>query len=182
MVNALARYLIETEVKPDNVGSITKQARSIVTEIVELQKELATATGADRVKIQAKLHDKWENLRDSVTKSNEITWEELLKGLDKEGVSRPGGLRPGNFKPTEPREMKVGDGGDWEEGIIEKKLAAKARKSLPASSFVFPRDKRYPIHDISHARNALSRCSGTPDQAKVRAAVYRKYPSLKKKK
>jgi hypothetical protein len=66
--------------------------------------------------------------------------------------------------------------------LHEKKLTAKARNSLSASDFVFPKDRRYPIADLAHARAALSRCSGTKDEAKVRAAVHRRYPQLKKKK
>jgi hypothetical protein len=65
---------------------------------------------------------------------------------------------------------------------IAKELTALGRKHIAPGNFVFPKEKRYPIHDISHARNALARVSqfGTPEEkAKVRAAVYRKYPSLK---
>lgn len=58
-------------------------------------------------------------------------------------------------------------------------LNAKARKHIAPSNFVFPKDKRYPIHDISHARNALARSSGKPEEAAVKKAVYAKYPSLK---
>jgi hypothetical protein len=57
-------------------------------------------------------------------------------------------------------------------------LTTKARKQLPASSFVFPKDRRYPIHDRAHAANALARSKGKPEEAKVRAAVCKKYPSL----
>lgn len=60
------------------------------------------------------------------------------------------------------------------------KLSTKARNALPSSAFVFPSDRRYPIHDISHARNALARSSGKPEEGTVRAAVYRRYPELKK--
>jgi len=65
--------------------------------------------------------------------------------------------------------------------IVEKKLTTKARKNLDDSSFVFPGERRYPIHDKSHARNALSRVSqhGSPaEKKKVRAAVKRKYPDV----
>lgn len=58
-------------------------------------------------------------------------------------------------------------------------LTAKKRKKLPSVEFVFPADKRYPIHDLAHARNALARSSGKPEEEKVKAAVYRKYPELK---
>lgn len=63
-------------------------------------------------------------------------------------------------------------------------LTSKQRKKLPTSSFAIPKDRAYPIHDLSHARNALARVSqyGTPEEKrKVRSAVYRKYPQLKKK-
>ena len=65
-----------------------------------------------------------------------------------------------------------------------KKMTYKERKNLPSSAFVFPNERKYPIHDIAHARNALARVAahGTPEeQAKVRSAVYRKYPELKQK-
>lgn len=61
------------------------------------------------------------------------------------------------------------------------RLTAKTRNTLPAKSFAGP-DRSYPINDMSHARNALSRVSqnGSPDlKAKVRAAVHRKYPGIK---
>ena len=63
-----------------------------------------------------------------------------------------------------------------------KKLTSAERKALPATAFVFPKTRQYPIHDIAHARNALARVSanGTPsEKKKVVAAVYKKFPSLK---
>lgn len=59
------------------------------------------------------------------------------------------------------------------------KLSYQDRKGLKKSSYVFPGESRYPIEDINHARNALARSSGKPEEAKVRAAVYRKYPQLR---
>lgn len=58
-------------------------------------------------------------------------------------------------------------------------LTAAKRNALKPSSFVFPERKAYPIHDISHARNALARSSGKSEGTAVRAAVYRRYPALK---
>lgn len=58
------------------------------------------------------------------------------------------------------------------------KLTTAARNALPASAFVFPDKREYPIHDINHARDALSRSSGKPEEAAVRAAVSRRYPGL----
>jgi hypothetical protein len=70
--------------------------------------------------------------------------------------------------------------------VQEAKLSAADRKALPKSAFVFP-DKApgsgsYPIHDESHARAALSMSAGKPEEAKVRAAVHRRYPNLGGKK
>ncbi|MGW2398514.1 hypothetical protein ACWCYY_18370 [Kitasatospora sp. NPDC001664] len=63
------------------------------------------------------------------------------------------------------------------------KLSAQGRKHVKAENFALP-GRRYPIHDRSHAVNALARVSqyGTPaEKAAVRAAVYRKYPALKRR-
>jgi len=60
------------------------------------------------------------------------------------------------------------------------RLTSKERNDLPGKDFAGP-DRSYPVNDISHARNALSRVSqkGLPDlKRKVREAVYRKYPSI----
>ncbi len=60
-------------------------------------------------------------------------------------------------------------------------LSYRARKRLPASAFVYPERRAYPIHDKAHARNALARVGthGTPaEKRRVRAAVRRKYPGI----
>jgi len=71
------------------------------------------------------------------------------------------------------------------------KITTAGRRALSREQFALPDGKRpgtagdYPIHDIAHARNALARVAqhGTSsEQARVRAAVYRKYPELKKRK
>ena len=36
-------------------------------------------------------------------------------------------------------------------------LTTRSRKALPKSAFAIPETEDYPIHDESHARNALSR-------------------------
>jgi hypothetical protein len=59
------------------------------------------------------------------------------------------------------------------------------RKRMSSKSFALPKQKKYRIDDLAHARNALARVSqhGSPKQkAAVRKAVQRKYPSLRKKK
>ncbi len=61
------------------------------------------------------------------------------------------------------------------------KLTAKARKALPAKSFAGP-DRSYPINNMSHARNALSRVSANGTEAlkaEVRAKVHKKFPGIK---
>jgi len=65
----------------------------------------------------------------------------------------------------------------------EKVLTYNKRKRLHTKTFALPKERKYPINDIAHARNALARVSafGTPsEKKKVRSAVYKKYPSLKK--
>lgn len=62
------------------------------------------------------------------------------------------------------------------------KLTSEKRDSLPSKSFAGP-ERSYPINDMSHARNALSRVSqfGTSElKAKVRAAVHKKFPEIGK--
>lgn len=59
-------------------------------------------------------------------------------------------------------------------------LSAAARKALPASAFVFPGKRAYPIHDKAHARNALARSAGKPEHAAVVAAVRKRFPDLDK--
>lgn len=61
--------------------------------------------------------------------------------------------------------------------------SGKNRDDLPTSAFALPEEEKYPIPDIEHARNALARVAqhGTAaEQKKVREAVEKKYPSLKK--
>lgn len=59
-------------------------------------------------------------------------------------------------------------------------LTTKTRNALPTEVFALP-GRRYPIHDLNHARNALARvaANGTPEEkARVRAAVARRYPQI----
>ena len=82
------------------------------------------------------------------------------------------------------KEIRVAFGAGFQPvPVIEKKLTTEKRKSLKKGSFAVPGERKYPIHDISHARNALSRvaANGTPSEKKqVRAAVHAKYPSIGK--
>jgi hypothetical protein len=71
-------------------------------------------------------------------------------------------------------------------------LPAKKRNALPKSDFAVKGKKAaekgghgkakgaYPIPDEAHARNALARASGKPVEARVRAAVHKKFPGIGK--
>ena len=64
---------------------------------------------------------------------------------------------------------------------LAKVLTAKGRGQIKDKNFVFPKEEKYPIHDIEHGRAALSMVAkhGTPsEQAAVKSAVYEKYPSI----
>lgn len=61
-------------------------------------------------------------------------------------------------------------------------LSSAARNRLSKQSFVFPKERKYPIEDESHARNALARAAqhlGPEGQSKVKRAVKARYPSIK---
>ncbi len=64
------------------------------------------------------------------------------------------------------------------------KLTAAKRNALSEKSFVFPKTRKYPIPDKSHAINAEARAAhkGGSVEQKVRAAVHRKFPGIGKKK
>lgn len=62
------------------------------------------------------------------------------------------------------------------------KLSTQDRKNLDKSQFAIPErapgSGSYPINDPSHARDALARSSGKPEEGRVRAAVRRKFPGM----
>jgi hypothetical protein len=62
------------------------------------------------------------------------------------------------------------------------KLTSAERNALPAKDFVFPKKRKFPIEDKSHARNAESRAGakGGSVEKKVDAAVHRKFPGIGK--
>lgn len=62
------------------------------------------------------------------------------------------------------------------------KITSRGRKRMKSSTFALPKERKYPIPDAAHARNALSRVSqhGSPSEVKrVKAAVHKKFPSIK---
>jgi len=81
------------------------------------------------------------------------------------------------------------------DSLMKSVLTTEDREDLKQKQFALPKkaeDKEekgesgnYPIPDLSHARNALAmvaRYGSSSEQAKVRAAVYKKYPELDKRK
>lgn len=65
------------------------------------------------------------------------------------------------------------------------KLSYSERKGLPTKSFAEPKERKYPIPDASHARNALSRVAqhgSSMEKEMVRAEVHRRFPQIGKKK
>lgn len=61
------------------------------------------------------------------------------------------------------------------------KLSTKTRNNLKTSDFAVPETREYPIHDETHARDALSRVANKSPalQKRVRDAVHRKFPGIK---
>jgi len=54
------------------------------------------------------------------------------------------------------------------------KLTSRGRKKIKAKNFALGKEKKYPIHDRTHAANALARVAqhGTPsEKARVKRAV-----------
>lgn len=89
----------------------------------------------------------------------------------------------GDKVPPKKKEKKHESFKEWlaERELLERKLTASTRNRLDGDEFAEPGQRKYPIEDRSHARNALTRVSqfGSPqEKKKVRAAVHRKYPEI----
>ena len=61
------------------------------------------------------------------------------------------------------------------------KLTYQARKDLKPDTFVFPKTRKFPIPDLAHARDALSRAGakGGAVESAVRSEVKRRFPQIK---
>jgi hypothetical protein len=58
------------------------------------------------------------------------------------------------------------------------RLTAAQRRALPDSAFAIPSRRAYPIHDASHARNALARAAQRKTrgaESTVKAKVRKRY-------
>lgn len=76
-------------------------------------------------------------------------------------------------------------------GVEEKMRSKKGSSSVGRYKKVAPKDfagksggsakYSFPINDMAHARNALARAHFAPNPEGIKAAVYRKFPALKKR-
>ena len=79
--------------------------------------------------------------------------------------------------PTAMPKVAFADGFDK----AAKVLTTKARNKIPKGEFAIPEEEKFPIHDRAHAANAKARASGTKYEARVNAAVHKKYPDMGEK-
>jgi hypothetical protein len=94
-----------------------------------------------------------------MAKAKKITVAKGVKvprGTEEKMRSKKGSSNAGKYKKVAPKDFAGAKGG--------------------ASKFSFP------INDIAHARNALARAHFAPNPEGIKAAVYRKFPELKKRK
>ena len=78
-----------------------------------------------------------------------------------------------DFTPAQIRQKKM----LTDRTLTAAVLSTDARNALPNSAFALS-GRRYPIHDRAHARNALARSAGKPEEAAVRRAVCKRYPDM----
>lgn len=79
----------------------------------------------------------------------------VKRGVEEKMRSKKGSGSAGKYKNVSPKQFVGGAGG--------------------ASKYSFP------VDNIRRARNALARSHFAPNPAGIKAAVYRKYPELKKR-
>jgi len=92
----------------------------------------------------------------------------------------------------EKKKITLARGVKVKRGVEEKMREKKGSSSAGKYKHVAPKDfagkaggaskYSFPINDIAHARNALARAHFAPNPSALKAAVYRKYPELKKRK
>ncbi len=117
---------------------------------------------------------------DGTGKDNKLPPADKLNRVDAEGHKIHVGDAAGREAVDKALEGELCEDGECDICVEKAKLSTKTRNSLPDSAFALP-GRRYPIHDESHARNALARVAqnGTPEEkAKVEAAVKRRYPDI----
>jgi hypothetical protein len=57
------------------------------------------------------------------------------------------------------------------------KLKSKARNALPDSKFAMPGERKYPVNDASHAKNAKARASEMEHKGKISSSTKSKIDS-----
>lgn len=109
-------------------------------------------------------------LQASIEGSEEVT-ALILGGLTMEEIQEEEALVAAG--PSYTRKKR-----GYQKAMQAAVLSTKARNALPRSAFAIPEDRAYPIQDLAHARNALARSAGKPEEGRVRRAVCRRYPDL----
>ncbi len=94
-------------------------------------------------------------------------------------------------KAVKPKKVTVAKGVKVARGVEEKMRSKKGSSSAGKYKNVSPKKfagaaggaskYSFPVHDLAHARNALSRSHFAPNPEGIRAKVYRLYPQLKKR-
>jgi hypothetical protein len=57
------------------------------------------------------------------------------------------------------------------------KLTAKSRNKLPKSEFALPKERKYPVNDKAHAKNAKARASEMEHKGKISKSTESKIDS-----
>ena len=122
--------------------------------------------------------------------SGEGYWEDMSSPEERAKTLKQAKKGSDDKWENRPTWKSMWDSFDLNKGVLD----TEDREDLKPKQFALPKKAKtddaraesgnYPIPDLSHARNALARVAqhGTPaEQARVRAAVYKKYPGLKKR-
>ncbi len=139
-----------------------------------------------------KKYKKYQN-EEATYKTRDKALKKSKKAMDfrHQNIHKGDGDPDVNESSYEKLKKKIGSKKMHKEPVIvEKDLNAAERRALPDKDFVFPgkgegpKGKQrgaYPIPDKKHARNALAMAAAhaSPEkQAKVKAAVAKKFPSI----
>ena len=111
-----------------------------------------------KVKLPKARAVKAKKLKAKPAKAKKVTVAKGVKvsrGKESEMRKKPGSSNAGKYKNVSPQSFAGASGG--------------------ASRFSFP------IPDLAHARNALARAHFAPNPDGIKAAVYKKFPQLKKR-
>lgn len=116
----------------------------------------------------------------ALTASGEVTTL-VLPGFCEECVEDSEPVEEADVKKTKGyirRRKQITASLTKPEPVTAAVLTAKRRDKLATSTFAIPEERKFPIQDESHARNALARSSGTKYESRVRRAVCKRYPNM----